>query len=285
MKYHIDWHHPSGQVQALPRPQVCHVGLQTSEALQVGGSFQTVTSLNALNNHSNNLPFLSFTFTTPVSRHSFLAQYDIYNVATGRSASWNLEGKDSIRSHVFFTKKESEWRGDVIIRVQADQAPARPGWVDQAIGWPRSPSPTQRTGDSALTSILFRNLTLSFLIGSPSTTCRVCHVGTKRSLNRLRVWGEHLLQVSIVVFIGRPPKTLFRRETPESLDVMVTQTGRPGVVFNGVADWVYEEEVEKLLWDKFEGKSSGVVRYSSHLVFTGRRQDCLDPVQRHWCEH
>ena len=105
MKYHIDWHHPSGQVQALPRPQVCHVGLQTSEALQVGGSFQTVTSLNALNNHSNNLPFLSFTFTTPVSRHSFLAQYDIYNVATGRSASWNLEGKDSIPSHGFSQKR------------------------------------------------------------------------------------------------------------------------------------------------------------------------------------
>ena len=37
--------------------------------------------------------------------------------------------------------------------------------------------------------------------------------------------------------------SLFPRETPESLDVMVTQTGRPGVVFNGVADWVYEEEV------------------------------------------
>ena len=36
---------------------------------------------------------------------------------------------------------------------------------------------------------------------------------------------------------------LFLRETPESLDVMVTQTGRPGVIFNGVADWVYEEEV------------------------------------------
>ena len=209
------------------------------------------------------------------------------------STTWPLAGqpletwREKIASPpmVFSQKKESEWRGDVISRVQADQAPARPGWVDQAIGWPRSPSPTQRTGDSALTSILFRNLTLSFLIGSPSTTCRVCHVGTKRSLNRLRVWGEHLLQVSIVVFIGRPPKTLFRRETPESLDVMVTQTGRPGVVFNGVADWVYEEEVEKLLWDKFEGKSSGVVRYSSHLVFTGRRQDCLDPVQRHWCEH
>ena len=26
---------------------------------------------------------------------------------------------------------------------------------------------------------------------------------------------------------------------------MVTQTGRPGVVFNGVADWVYEEEVRQ----------------------------------------
>ena len=38
-------------------------------------------------------------------------------------------------------------------------------------------------------------------------------------------------------------ETLFSRETPESLDVMVTQTGRPGVIFNGVADWVYEEEV------------------------------------------
>ena len=31
------------------------------------------------------------------------------------------------------------------------------------------------------------------------------------------------------------------RETPESADVMVTQSGRPGIVFNGVADWVYEE--------------------------------------------
>ena len=35
-----------------------------------------------------------------------------------------------------------------MIDAQADQAPARPGWVDQAIGWPCSPSPTQRTGES-----------------------------------------------------------------------------------------------------------------------------------------
>ena len=46
-----------------------------------------------------------------------------------------------------------------------------------------------------------------------------------------------------VVIMGGPSKTFYPRETPESLDVMVTQTGRPGVVFNGVADWVYEEEV------------------------------------------
>ena len=48
----------------------------------------------------------------------------------------------------------------------------------------------------------------------------------------------------VVINLGEIIKdSLFSRETPESLDVMVTQTGRPGVVFNGVADWVYEEEV------------------------------------------
>ena len=134
MKYHIDWHHPSGQVQALPRPQVCHVGLQTSEALQVGGSFQTVTSLNALNNHSNNLPFLSFTFATPVSRHSFLAQYDIYNVATGRSASWNLEGKDSIPSHGFFYKK-GIWMKRRFYYWCAGGSSSSPTWMSWSSNW------------------------------------------------------------------------------------------------------------------------------------------------------
>ena len=36
---------------------------------------------------------------------------------------------------------------------------------------------------------------------------------------------------------------IYYRETPESQDVRVTTSGLPGVVFNGVADWVYEEEV------------------------------------------
>ena len=54
-------------------------------------------------------------------------------------------------------------------------------------------------------------------------------------------WHKRIL---VVINLGENIKdSLFPRETPESLDVMVTQTGRPGVVFNGVADWVYEEEV------------------------------------------
>ena len=57
---------------------------------------------------------------------------------------------------------------------------------------------------------------------------------------------------------------IYYRETPESTDAMVTTSGRPGVVFNGVADWVYEEEVlsdtkaiyfspdgDKLAWIEF----------------------------------
>ena len=78
-------------------------------------------------------------------------------------------------------------------------------------------------------------------------------MGTKRRLNCLRVWGKHLLQVQTIKdtcpadILGKPSKTRIPRETPESLDVMVTQTGRPGVIFNGVADWVYEEEVTSFL--------------------------------------
>ena len=81
-------------------------------------------------------------------------------------------------------------------------------------------------------------------------------MGTKRRLNCLRVWGKHLLQVQTTkdscpaVILDKPSKTRIPRETPESLDVMVTQTGRPGVIFNGVADWVYEEEVTSF-FDQF----------------------------------
>ena len=55
---------------------------------------------------------------------------------------------------------------------------------------------------------------------------------------------------------------------------MVTQTGRPGVIFNGVADWVYEEEVLCQLkpWKSLSDGLTllGVVRHSRDLVFPRR---------------
>ena len=39
---------------------------------------------------------------------------------------------------------------------------------------------------------------------------------------------------------------IYYRDTPESQDIMVSTSGRPGVVFNGVADWVYEVSVRIL---------------------------------------
>ena len=81
--------------------------------------------------------------------------------------------------------------------------------------------------------------------GSPPTPRGIRNVGTKGQLHCLCLWRKYLLQVwkkktKLVSFAN---EYLLLRETPESLDVMVTQTGRPGVIFNGVADWVYEEEV------------------------------------------
>ena len=76
------------QVQAFPRPQVRHVGLQAPEALQVTVltfAFRLFVHLECI---SKPLRFscmaLHFKLTVPTIRHSFLAQYDIYNVATGR---------------------------------------------------------------------------------------------------------------------------------------------------------------------------------------------------------
>ena len=77
------------QVQAFPRPQVRHVGLQAPEALQVTiltFAFCLFVHLECI--FSTPLCFsstaLHFKLIVPAFRHSFLAQYDIYNVATGR---------------------------------------------------------------------------------------------------------------------------------------------------------------------------------------------------------
>ena len=52
------------------------------------------------------------------------------------------------------------------------------------------------------------------------------------------MWGPQGASVAYVFGAN-----IYYRETPETQDAMVTTSGRPGVVFNGVADWVYEEEV------------------------------------------
>jgi len=110
-------------------------------------------------------------------RHSFLAQYNIYNTRTGRSIKLQPDLDELIRS----------------------LGGGGPG------GPQRGPPPGQAPPQ----------LPLEFAM-----------------------WGPK--GASLVYVFGA---NIYYRETPESPDVMVTVTGRPGVVFNGVADWVYEEEV------------------------------------------
>merc|ERR1712106_309785 len=62
---------------------------------------------------------------------------------------------------------------------------------------------------------------------------------------------------------------IYYRETPESLDVMVTTSGRPGVVFNGVADWVYEEEVlsdTRAIWFSPDGDKIAWIEFNDTNV-------------------
>jgi len=127
-------------------------------------------------------------------RHSFLAQYDIYNVATGRRIKLQPDL-------------------DELIKQLGGPAPPP---------LPRGQAPPQLPVEYAM-------------------------------------WGPRGNSIAYVFGAN-----IYYRETPESLDVMVTQTGRPGVIFNGVADWVYEEEVlsdtraiwfspdgDKIAWTQF----------------------------------
>ena len=52
------------------------------------------------------------------------------------------------------------------------------------------------------------------------------------------MWGPKAASVAYVFGAN-----IYYRDTPESQDIMVSTSGRPGVVFNGVADWVYEVSV------------------------------------------
>ena len=140
---------------------------------------------------------LLLTVSVRLFRHSFLAQYDIYNIATGRRVKLQPDL-------------------DKLIAALGGGGPGAP-----------PPLPPGQTPPQ---------LPLEFAMWGP--------VGS-----------------SVAYVFGA---NIYYRETPESTDAMVTTSGRPGVVFNGVADWVYEEEVlsdtkaiyfspdgDKLAWIEF----------------------------------
>lgn len=62
---------------------------------------------------------------------------------------------------------------------------------------------------------------------------------------------------------------IFYRETPESEDVALTTSGIPGTVFNGVSDWVYEEEVisdTRALWFSPDGQNLAWIEFNDTAV-------------------
>ena len=109
-------------------------------------------------------------------RHSFLAQYDLYNIATGKRIKLQPDL-------------------DELIKALGGGGPGGP-----------PPPPAGRA--------------------PPQLPLE------------LAMWGPTGASVAYVFGAN-----IYYRDTPESQDIMVSTSGRPGVVFNGVADWVYEEEV------------------------------------------
>lgn len=56
---------------------------------------------------------------------------------------------------------------------------------------------------------------------------------------------------------------------PPSLPTVITTDGTPGVIYNGVPDWVYEEEVlgtDAASWFSPDGKNLAFVRFDDELV-------------------
>ena len=121
LNYYFSWNSLFRQVQALPRPQVRHVGLQTPEAVQ---ALLPCSVRHLQRCHRQVGPILSLSGTLLLNVLTMLRQNMVVdNVLT------------DIRCNE-----------DTIIDAQADQAPAGPGWVDQAAWWACSPSPAKRPG-------------------------------------------------------------------------------------------------------------------------------------------
>ncbi|GLG95178.1 Inactive dipeptidyl peptidase 10 [Gryllus bimaculatus] len=70
---------------------------------------------------------------------------------------------------------------------------------------------------------------------------------------QLAVWSP---AGSALAFVYR--NDIYYRPRADAETVKVTHTGRPGVVFNGVPDWLYEEEVlqtRHALWFSPDGRA------------------------------
>ena len=148
--------------------------------------------------------FLIFYFDLTISkfRHSSLAQYDIYNIATGRRT-----------------------------KLQPDLDKPIKDLGGGSLNTAPPPSPGQAPPQ----------LPLEFAM-----------------------WGP---KGSSLAYVFRA--NIYYRDTPDSLDVMVTTSGRPGIVFNGVADWVYEEEVlenTRAIWFSPDGDKIAWIEFNDTNV-------------------
>ena len=148
-------------------------------------------------------------------RHSFLAQYDLYNIATGRR-----------------TKLQPDL--DELIKALGGGGPGGPPPPPPGRAPPQLPLELAMWGPvgSSVAYVFGANIYYRYL----------------QVVNRTCIYPSHYL-----------------RETPESQDVMVSTSGRPGVVFNGVADWVYEEEVlsdTRALWFSPDGDKLAWIEFN-----------------------
>jgi dipeptidyl-peptidase-4 len=141
-------------------------------------------------------------------RHSFLAQYDVYNIRTGRRVKLQPDLDELLRS------------------LGAGGPPGGPGGPQGGGPPPGAPPP---------------------------------HLPIEYAM-----WGPVGSQIAYVFGAN-----IYYRETPEDRDVPITVSGTPGVVFNGVADWVYEEEVlsdTRAIWFSPNGDRIAWIEFNDTAV-------------------
>jgi dipeptidyl-peptidase-4 len=151
-------------------------------------------------------------------RHSFLAQYDVYNIQTGRRSKLQPDL-------------------DQLLRALGGPAFGGPGGGGGGGGGGPPPPPGGGRGGP-------QGPPPGGLGGGPN--------GPPQLPLELAMWGP--TGSSIAYVFGA---NIYYRQDPDSADIMITTTGRPGVVYNGVADWVYEEEVlsdTRALWFSPDGE-------------------------------